>query len=336
VTDLATEYLGLHLRSPLVASSSPLTGNLDDLRRLEDAGAGAVVLPSLFEEQIEHEAVQVDRVLETGAGMFGEALTFFPDLGDYDTGPDRALELVRRAREALDVPVIASLNGVSPGGWLEHARLLEEAGAHALELNLYLVAADPELTAQALEDRYLELVRSVRAGLRIPLAVKIGPFFTALAHTARELVRAGADGLVLFNRFYQPDLDLETLAVEPRLALSTSEELRLPLRWIALLHGHLGEASLGATTGIHTAADALKALLAGADVAMLASALLASGPPHLQRLERDMVEWMAEREYTSVRQLRGSVSQQSAEDPTAFERANYMRTLHSYASSFWT
>jgi len=336
VTDLATEYLGLHLRSPLVASSSPLTGNLDDLRRLEDAGAGAVVLPSLFEEQIEHEAVQVDRVLETGAGMFGEALTFFPDLGDYDTGPDRALELVRRAREALDVPVIASLNGVSPGGWLEHARLLEEAGAHALELNLYLVAADPELTAQALEDRYLELVRSVRAGLRIPLAVKIGPFFTALAHTARELVRAGADGLVLFNRFYQPDLDVETLAVEPRLGVSTSEELRLPLRWIALLHGHLGEASLGATTGIHTAADALKALLAGADVAMLASALLASGPPHLQRLERDMVEWMAEREYTSVRQLRGSVSQQSAEDPTAFERANYMRTLHSYASSFRT
>lgn len=333
MTELASEYLGLALRSPLVASSSPLTGHLDDLRRLEDAGVGAVVLPSLFEEQIEHESLQVDRVLETGAEMFGEARTFFPELEDYDTGPDRYLDLVRRAREALEVPVIASLNGTSPGGWVEHARLLEEAGAHALELNLYLVAADPDLTAEGLEARYRELVRSVRASLRIPLAVKIGPFFTALAHTARELVAAGADGLVLFNRFYQPDLDLETLGVEPHLTLSTSEELRLPLRWIALLHGRL-DASLAATTGIHTARDALKALLAGADVAMMTSALLAHGPGHLRRVERGMREWMAEREYESVRQLRGSVSQRSARDPTAFERANYMRTLHSYGSSF--
>ena len=333
MTDLTTEYLGLRLRTPLVASSSPLTGNLDDLRRLEDAGASAAVLPSLFEEQIEHEALEVDRLLATGAESFGEALSYFPELDDYNTGPDHYLELVREAKAALGIPVIGSLNGASPGGWVDYARLIQEAGADALELNLYLVAADPDATAASLEARYLELVRAVKASLSIPLAVKIGPYFTALAHTARELVGAGADGLVLFNRFYQPDLDLETLDVLPRLVLSTSEEARVPLRWIALLHGWI-RASLAATTGIHTHEDALKALLAGADVTMLASALLEAGPGHLGVVERGMVNWMAEREYASVRQLRGSVSRHAAEDPTAFERANYMKTLTAYSSSF--
>ncbi|MDH3212494.1 MAG: dihydroorotate dehydrogenase-like protein [Myxococcales bacterium] len=331
--DLSTDYLGLRLRTPLVASSSPLTGDLDGLRRLEDAGASAVVLPSLFEEQITGEAMEIDDLLETGAESFAEALNYFPELDDYSTGPERYLGLVQKAKAALGIPVIASLNGTSPGGWIEHAKLIEEAGADAIELNLYLIAADPDLSATDLEARYAELVRSVRGAVRIPIALKLAPFFTTLAHTARQLVEEGADGLVLFNRFYQPDLDLETLEVLPRIAFSSSDELRLPLRWIAILHGRV-RASLAATTGIHTAADVLKVLLAGADVAMTASVLLQLGPAHLRRLEQGIVEWMSEREYASVRQLKGSVSQKAVADPTAFERANYMRTLKSYSSRF--
>ncbi len=333
MTDLGTDYLGLALRSPLVASSSPLTGDLDGLRRLEDAGAGAVVLPSLFEEQIEAESVEIDRLLETGAGSFGEALSYFPELDDYNTGPDHYLELIAQGKRSLGIPVIASLNGTSPGGWTEHARRIEQAGADALELNLYLIAADPELSAETLERRYRELVAAVRGAVRIPLAVKIGPYFTALAHSARELVEAGADGLVLFNRFYQPDVDLETLSVVPRLVLSTSDELRLPLRWIAILHGRL-QASLAATGGVHSAVDVLKLLLAGANVAMLASALLEHGPEQLSRIEKGLLEWMSEREYASVRQLQGSMSQRAVADPNAYERANYVRTLKSYSSPF--
>jgi dihydroorotate dehydrogenase (fumarate) len=331
--DLRSDYLGIELASPLVASSSPLTRDLDGQRALEDAGAAALVLPSLFEEQLAFEAGEVDRMLETGAEMFGEALSFFPDLEDYNTGPDGYLETIRRAKQALAIPVIASLNGHTPGGWLEHAGALEQAGADALELNLYRIAADPEVTAVQIEQTYRELVGAVRAAVRIPVAVKLGPFFTSLAHTARGLVAAGADGLVLFNRFYQPDLDLESLDVLPRLQLSTSEELRLPLRWIALLHGRV-DASLAATTGVHTSEDVLKVLLAGADVAMLASALLENGPAHLKTLRRGVETWMDEREYASVRQLRGSVSQRSAADPTAYERANYMQTLQSYSSAY--
>jgi dihydroorotate dehydrogenase (fumarate) len=333
MADLSTRYLGLRLRTPLVASSSPLTGNLAGLRRLEDAGASAVVLPSLFEEQLTGEAMEIDRLLETGAETFGEALGYFPSLDDYNTGPDHYLELVQKAKEVLDVPVIASLNGTTPGGWLEHARWLEEAGADALELNLYAVAADPEENAWTLETRLREVVVAVRRAIAIPLAVKLSPFFSALAHTARELVAAGADGLVLFNRFYQPDLDLETLEVVPRLVLSTSEELRLPLRWIAILRGRV-EASLAATSGVHTHEDVVKALLAGADVAMLASALLRFGPQHLRVVEQGLAEWLAVREYASVEQLKGSLSQRSVPDPAAFERANYARTLKSWSSSF--
>ncbi len=324
--DLRTRYLGLPLRSPLVASSSPLTGRLGTLRQLEDAGAAAVVLPSLFEEQLTTESLEIDRLLEAGAGSFGEALDYFPDLDDYDTGPGRSLELVREAKKALGIPVIASLNGTTPGGWLEHAKLLEEAGADALELNLYHVAADPEDDAGSLEGRLREVVVAVRREVGLPIAVKLSPFFTALAHTARELVRAGADGLVLFNRFYQPDVDLEALEVVPRLALSSSHELRLPMRWIAILRGRV-DASLAATSGVHTRDDAVKVLLAGADAVMLASALLEHGPEHLRALEQGISEWMTEREYESVEQLKGSMSQGAVADPAAFERANYVRTL---------
>ena len=333
MVDLSTRYMGLRLRTPLVASSSPLTADLAELRRLEDAGASAVVLPSLFEEQLTAESMEIDRLLETGAETFGEALGYFPDLDDYNTGPDDYLELIQKAKRGLDIPVIGSLNGTTPGGWLEHAKLMEEAGADALELNLYGVVADPEETAGTVEQRYREILVTLRQEIAIPLAVKLSPFFTALAHTARAFAGAGADGLVLFNRFYQPDLDLERLEVLPRLALSTSEELRLPLRWIAILFGRV-DASLAATGGVHTRDDVLKVLLAGADVAMLASALLHFGAEHLQRLEREVFEWMEAREYASVEQIKGSMSQRSVADPTAFERANYMKTLKSWSSAF--
>jgi len=331
--DLSTDYLGLSLGGPIVASSSPLTGNLDDLRRLEDAGAAAVVLPSLFEEQLEAESLAVHRMLETGAESQGEASGYFPELDDYDLGPDSYLDLIRRAKESLAIPVIASLNGTSTGGWVRYAQDLEAAGADALELNLYLVAADPTLDATAIEARERTLVAAVRDAVRLPLAVKISPFFTALAHTARELAASGADGLVLFNRFYQPDLDLESLAVTPRLVLSSRDELRLPLRWIGILHGRV-KASLAATTGIHEAEDALKVLLAGAHVAMMASALLERGPAHLSLVRRGLSDWLEAHEYSSVRQLCGSVSQGASEDPAAFERANYLQTLRSWSSSF--
>jgi dihydroorotate dehydrogenase (fumarate) len=329
--DISVRYLGLELVSPLVASSSPLTGDLDGLRALEDAGAGAVVLPSLFEEQLSSEAHEVDQLLCTGAESFGEALSYFPEQEDYRLGADQYLELIRAGKQALDIPVIGSLNGFTVGGWLEHAGLIQQAGADALELNVYTVAADPAVGSQELEARLRELVRAVRDSVEIPVAVKLSPYFTAFAHTATELVACGADGLVLFNRFYQPDLDLDTLEVKPHLVLSRSEEMRLPLRWIAILHDRL-DASLAATTGVHSADDVLKLLLAGADVAMLASALLERGPSHLSRVERDLREWLGEREYASVSQLRGSVSRASSEDPEAYERANYMKTLRSYSS----
>ena len=328
--DLRTRYLGLELRSPLVASASPLTGVVDNLRALDRAGAGAVVLPSLFEEQLTADALAVDRALAT-ADSFPEAVGgLFPDLESYNTGPERYLDLVARAKAAVSLPVIASLNGTTPGGWTRYAGLLQDAGADALELNLYAVAADPAEDGAAVERRYLELVASVRRVVRIPLAVKVSPFFSAFGAMARSLVHAGADGLVLFNRFYQPDIDLDALAVVPRLTLSTPDELRLPLRWIAILRGRV-EASLAATTGVHGAPEAAKALLAGADVAMMTSALLRHGPEHLGRVRDELVAWMAEREYDSVEQLTGSLSQGLVPDPDAYERAGYVRTLASFA-----
>ncbi len=333
MTDLRTSYLGLDLRSPIVASASPLTGDLDVLARLEAAGAAAVVLPSLFEEQVEHDLLELQRVLDTGAQSFTEASDFFPDLDGYNTGPERYLTLLERAKERLSIPVIGSLNGTTAGGWIRYAHLLQSAGADALELNLYVMAADPTVPASVVEERELELVSAVSSSVDVPVAVKLGPYYSSLPNFAARVVGAGARGLVLFNRFYQPDLDLERLEVAPRVALSTSEELRLPLRWIGVLHGHV-EASLAATTGIHTGYDAAKLLLAGADVVMLASALLRNGPEHVGRVEATLLEWMVAHEYDSVGQLRGSVSQRAVPDPSAYLRANYLQTLASYSSPF--
>jgi len=329
--DLTTRYLGLRLRTPLVASSSPLTGTLDGLRRLEDAGVAAVVLPSLFEEQLTHESLAVNDALEAGAGVFAEATDYLPELAHYDVGPDAYLDLIRQAKQALAIPVVASLNGTTLGGWVEHARWIEQAGADALELNLYQVAADPTHDAATLEAREIELVETVRAGIEIPLAVKLSPFYTALAHFARRLVVAGAQGLVLFNRFYQPDLDLDSLEVVPHLVLSRSEESRLPLRWIAILRPRVS-ASLAATSGVHCATDVTKLLLAGADATMLASALLEHGPEILPTIEKELAAWLIEREYESVEQMKGSASQAAVPDPDAFERANYRKTLRSWSS----
>lgn len=326
---LETSYLGMRLENPLVVAASPLGRDVDRLACLADAGAAAVVLPSLFEEQIEHDSLQVHAALEHGTESFPEALSYLPEVEAYNTGPERYLDLVRRARKELSVPVIASLNGTSAGGWTSYARQLEDAGAHALELNVYIIAADINETSAQVEQRYLDTVEAVREAIDIPLAVKIGPYFSAMASMARRLVDAGADGLVLFNRFYQPDIDLERLEVIPDLRLSTSMELRLPLRWIAILRGRV-HASLAATTGIHDHIDVVKMLLAGADVTMMASALLRHGPGRLTEVVAGLFEWLEDNEYFSVEQMQGSMSQESVPDPSSFERANYLETLASY------
>jgi dihydroorotate dehydrogenase (fumarate) len=329
--DLSTRYLGLDLANPLVASASPMTGHIESLHELAAAGVSAVVLPSLFEEQIEEEALHVHHGLEYGAAYQPEAVGgYFPELDDYNTGPDEYLDLIRQAKEELSIPVIGSLNGVSAGGWTTYARHIEEAGADALELNIYLVAADITVAGSDVESQYLALVEEVRSTVSIPLSVKVGPYFSSPGHMAHRLVDAGADGLVLFNRFYQPDIDLEELAVKPSLELSRSVEARLALRWIAILSPTLS-ASLAATTGIHTAADAVKMLLAGADVTMMTSALLEHGARHAADVLAGMVEWFVAGEYDSVAQARGSVNVASIADPATYERANYMRTLTSYA-----
>ena len=329
--DLSTTYLGLALKNPLVASSSPLTGKVDTLRSLEEAGVAAVILPSLFEEQIEHEALEVARLMEFGADSFSEALGgYFPELDDYNTGPGHYLTDIERAKEALDIPVIASLNGTTRGGWLKYAGKLVDAGADAIELNVFLIPTDAYATGAEVEQRYLDLVAAVKESVAVPVAVKIGPYFSSLAHTARELVEAGADGLVLFNRFYQPDIDLEALEVVPNLQLSNSVELRLPLRWVAILRDKVRTASLGVTSGVHTTDDVLKTLLVGADVAMMASALLREGPSHAEGVLRGVTAWLADHGYESVEQMKGSMSMASAPNPDGFIRSNYMRMLTSY------
>jgi dihydroorotate dehydrogenase (fumarate) len=326
---LETTYLGLRLTSPLVVSASPIGKDVDRLARLVQSGAAAVVLPSLFEEQIERVSLSLHAALMSGSESHAEATSYLPEIAAYNTGPDQYLDLVRRARRDLSVPVIGSLNGASPGGWTSHARRIEEAGADAIELNLYFVAADIEETGEDVERRYLAVVESVRRVVGVPLAVKIGPYFSSLANMARRLVGAGADGLVLFNRFYQPDIDLETLHIVPDVQLSTSAELRLPLRWIALLRDRF-DVSLAATTGVHDHFDVVKLLLAGADVTMLASALLRHGPGRMGEIRSGLVEWLRDHEYESVEQLKGSMSAGSAPNPGALERANYMETLASY------
>ena len=331
--DLRTSYLGLALAHPVVASASPLTGSIDSLKRLQDAGIAAAVLPSLFEEQIEHEEMATHDLMLYGAEVSPEARGFFPEPQHYRNGPDQYLKLIEDAKRALSVPVIASLNGHTPGGWTSIAKRFEQAGADAIELNVYFLAADPGDTSAAVEARYVELVESVTRQVSIPVAVKVSPYFSAMANMAARLARAGARGLVLFNRFLQPDIVLDELAVAPHLTLSTSDELRLALRWIAILRGRI-DASLAATGGAHTAEDVLKLLLAGADCVMVASCLLRNGPAHVGKLVHGVQAWMAEREYESVAQMKGSLSQQSCPDPDAFERANYMKALTSYTSAF--
>jgi dihydroorotate dehydrogenase (fumarate) len=333
MTDLSTSYLGLQLRSPIVASASPLNGEPDGARRVEDAGAAAIVMPSLFEEEILHEEVGLNDALEAGAEHFAEALDYFPGVRELAHAGDRYLATLDRLKSQSSVPIIASLNATTAGGWTRYAGLLADAGADGLELNLYHVAADPERGAGDIEARDLELIEQVRATISIPLAVKLSPYYSAMANFARRVVDAGADGLVLFNRFYQPDLDLETRDVVARVELSRPWELRLPLRWIAILRPQLGAAvSLAATSGVHDGDGVIKALMVGADVAMLTSALLERGPDHLRAVEAQVVAWLADHDYASVGELRGSASHATAADPSAFERANYMRTLHSWTT----
>jgi dihydroorotate dehydrogenase (fumarate) len=333
MTDLRTTYLGLDLRSPLVASSGPFTGDPDRLPSLVDAGASAIVLPSLFQEQIEHETADIDRLYTVNADSFGEATSFLPELDDYNTGADTYLDLVETARRRVDVPLIASLNGTTLGGWLRYARLLEDAGADALELNLYAVAADPTSDGRQIEAEQLELVAMVVEDVGIPVAVKISPYYSALAHFVLALQEAGAAGVVMFNRFYAPDLDLETLDVRPSIQLSRSSELTLPLRWIGITREYL-TMSIAASTGVHEGIDAAKLLLAGADVVMTTSALLIHGPGHLATIERELVTWMSAHEYRTVGELRGAARRESSADPAAYERANYIGNLTTYATRF--
>jgi dihydroorotate dehydrogenase (fumarate) len=332
--DLLTRYLGLELRSPIVASAAPHNAEPLMARRLERAGAGAIVLPSLFEEEILAEEIQLSRSLEQGTNIFAEALDYFPAVQSFAGTADRYLAALARVKASVTIPIIASLNASTVGGWVANARRMQDAGADALELNVYHVAADPRRSADQIEAADLELIAAVRAAITIPLAVKVGPFYSAFATFAASVADAGADGLVLFNRFYQPDLDLESIEVVPRLELSQPWEMRLPVRWIAILRPQLDPAvSLAATSGAHSGADVAKGLLVGADVVMMTSALLRHGPEHIGPVEAELRAWMDEHEYKSVSELRGSASAGTVEDPSAFERSNYMTTLHSWADS---
>jgi dihydroorotate dehydrogenase (fumarate) len=329
MTSLKTRYLGLELKNPVVVSASPLAKEIAGIRQMEDGGAAAVVLHSLFEEQIDLEASLLDRAFSSGAALSAEALSVFPQATDYKLGPDAYLEHIRKAKQAVSIPIIASLNGVSNGGWIRYAKLMEEAGADALELNIYYLPADPALTAGQIEEMYTELVATMNSTLRIPLAVKLGPYFSAFANFAKHLDMAGADALVLFNRFYRPDFDLENLEVVPSLQLSRPNELRLRLAWTALLYGKI-KADLAITGGVHTAEDVIKCMMAGAKVAMTTSALLEQGISYLHLLVTNLQEWLQKHEYESIEQMQGSMSAKSIANPGAFERANYLKTIGSY------
>ena len=328
--DLRTNYLGLTLKNPLVVSAcQPLSDEIGKIRHMEDAGASAVVLYSLFEEQLRLETYELHHHLSAGTDSFPEAQSFFPEPDEFQLGPEEYLEHIRKAKEAVKMPVIASLNGTTLGGWTDFAKQIQQAGADALELNIYYIPTDINLSGAAVEQTYLEILGAVKSAVRIPVAVKLSPFFSNFANMAKRLDDAGADGLVFFNRFYQPDLDVEALEVQPSVLLSTPQALRLPLRWIAMLHGKI-EADLAATSGIHTSRDVLKMLMAGANVTELCSVLLARGIDHIQVIETGLREWMQEHWYDSVTQLQGSMSQMKCPDPSAFERAQYMRALANY------
>ncbi|MGO4884260.1 MAG: dihydroorotate dehydrogenase-like protein [Bryobacteraceae bacterium] len=327
--DLTTTYLGLKLRNPLVASSSPMCADVSNIRRMEDAGAAAVVLPSLFEEQITVESFELDRFLSAGESVSAESTTQFPDMLGYNRGPEAYLKHIRKAKEAVHIPVIASLNGTSVGGWLNYAKQMQQAGADALELNIYYIPVDPEASGEQVERQYCDLVREVKSAVHIPVAVKLGPYFSAPVNMAKRLEGAGADGLVLFNRFYQPDFDLEALEVVPNLMLSNQYELLLRLHWIAVLYGNV-RCDLALTGGVHTATDVVKAMMAGAKVAMMTSALLKRGINYLDTMLTELLIWLGDHEYDSIRQMQGSMSRNAVPQPQAFERANYMKVLSSY------
>lgn len=327
--DLRTQYLGLGLRSPLVSSASPLAQEISNIRRLEDAGAAAIVLSSLFEEQLRLESMELDHRLTAATDSFAEALSFFPRASEFNFGPDEYLTHIRKAKEAASVPIIASLNGSTVGGWTEYARQIEQAGADALECNLYSIPSNPNLAGEAVEQNYVDIVRAVKGTVSIPVAVKLSPFFSNMANMAKRLEAAGANGLVLFNRFYQPDIDLDELEIRPNVLLSTPQALRLPLTWIGILYGRIN-VSFAATSGVYGHEDVLKLLMVGADVTMFCSALFKHGIYHIREVERELVRWMEDHEYESVDQMRGSMSQMKCPDPAAFERAQYMRAIKSY------
>lgn len=327
--DLSTAYLGMRLRTPLVPSASPLSQEIDNIKRMEDMGASAVVLYSLFEEQLRLERYELHHHLTQGTESFAEALTYFPEPEEFHLGPDGYLNHIRKAKEATQIPIIASLNGTSVSGWIDYARKIEQAGADALELNVYYIPTDPNLSSLEVEQTYIDILKAVKSVVKIPVAFKLGPFFSNMASLAKRLDETDANGLVLFNRFYQPDIDLEELEVRPNVLLSTPQALRLPMRWIAILYGRV-KASLAATGGIHGAPDVLKMLMVGAHVTMLCSVLFRSGIDQIRVIEQEMRQWMEEHEYESVKQMQGSMSQKNCPDPTAFERAQYMRAIKSY------
>jgi len=332
--DLTTTYLGLNLKSPLiVGAAAPLTEDLDNLKRMEDAGAAAVVLHSLFEEQIRGERLELHHHSEFGTHSFAEALTYFPEPDIFHVGTDEYLNHIRQAKEQTNLPIIASLNGSSMGGWTNYAQQIQEAGADALELNIYAVPTELNTDSNTIEAGYLEVVQAVRSAVNIPLAVKLSPYFTSLGHMAKQLADSGANGLVLFNRFYQPDINIEELEVEPHVLLSTPQDMRLPMRWIAILYGRV-QADLVATGGVHKASDVLRMLMAGARATELVSVLLRHGIEHLHSIEVNLINWLEDHEYQSIRQLQGSMSQIHCPDPTEFERAQYMKAVQSYKAAW--
>lgn len=326
---LKTTYMGLELKNPLVPSASPMSREVDTVKKLEDAGAPAIIMYSLFEEQIHHEANELDHFLSHGTDSFAEALSYFPEPEDFSRGPDEYLEHLQKLKGALDIPVIASLNGISIGGWIDYAHKMETAGADGLELNVYYLPTDLKRTSESVENLYVEILKAVKGKVHIPVSMKLSPYFSSLPAFAKRLVDNGVDALALFNRFYQPDIDLENLEIEPSVILSSSDELRLPLRWIAVLSASL-HVNLGATTGVHTAEDAIKLLMVGADATMMCSALLKNGPGHITQVLNDVIAWLDEHEYESVEQLKGSMNYRNIADPEALMRANYMKVLNAY------
>jgi dihydroorotate dehydrogenase (fumarate) len=329
MTDLTTRYLGLNLKNPLVASASPLSEKVDTVKQMEQAGISAVVMYSLFEEQIIHESLELDHYLNYGTESFAEALTYLPDSGRYSLGPEKYVDHVKRLKDAVNIPIIGSLNGVSSGGWIQYAKRIEEAGADALELNIYYLPFDPAITSSKLEENYTQLVKDVRREIKIPLAVKVSPFLTGVANILQQFAEAGADGLVLFNRFYQPDIDLEKMEVSPSLVLSTSTELRMPLRWVALLYGQI-KADFAVTSGVHNSEDVLKSMMAGASAAMMASELLKNGIKRIPEILSGIQTWMDANEYESITQMKGSMSAQATHQPHALRRSNYIKVLNTF------